>query len=227
MCFFTITALGIGFIFLSSTLGAALVYCFKKEFSKKINAIFLGLASGVMIAASVWSLLLPAFEKLQNGWGRYAFIPISISFLLGAALLWILDKLLPTSHKNSGLGDAKTRRLFFCGHLAQYSRKLSRWVCLWKRVGNRYASGVFIRIGRSDRYRYPKLSRRRCRCITYARYLKKQTQSLPLRLGKRRGRTDFCGFGLYFCRIRSFFVAVATRFCRWRDDLRCRAGFIA
>ena len=113
MCFFTITALGIGFIFLSSTLGAALVYCFKKEFSKKINAIFLGLASGVMIAASVWSLLLPAFEKLQNGWGRYAFIPISISFLLGAALLWILDKLLPTSHKNSRLGDAKTRRLFF------------------------------------------------------------------------------------------------------------------
>ena len=74
MHFFAITVLGIGFIFLCSTLGAALVYCFKKEFSKALNAAFLGLASGVMLAASVWSLLIPALEKSQNEWGRYAFI---------------------------------------------------------------------------------------------------------------------------------------------------------
>ena len=112
MAFLGITALGIGFIFLSSTLGAALVYCFKNEFSKTLNAAFLGLASGVMVAASVWSLLLPALEKTQNGWGRYAFIPVSLGFLLGAALLWTFDKILPKPKENTVGLNQKTRRLF-------------------------------------------------------------------------------------------------------------------
>lgn len=112
MYFLGITALGIGFIFLSSTLGAALVYCFKKEFSPKLNAAFLGLASGVMIAASVWSLLLPALDQTQNGWGRYAFIPVSIGFLLGCLLLWVFDKILPTPSKSRLSLDQKTKRLF-------------------------------------------------------------------------------------------------------------------
>ena len=112
MQFLGITALGIGFIFLSSTLGAALVYCFQKDFSKMLNAAFLGLASGVMVAASVWSLLLPALEKTQNGWGRYAFIPVSLGFLLGAALLWVFDKILPKPKENTVGFNQKTRRLF-------------------------------------------------------------------------------------------------------------------
>ena len=110
--FTAITALGIGFIFLSSTLGAALVYCFKKEFSTSLNAAFLGLASGVMVAASIWSLLIPAFEKLQNGWDRYAFIPVSLGILLGAALLFLLDAI-QTKHNSKAQGlDKKTSRLF-------------------------------------------------------------------------------------------------------------------
>ena len=112
MYFIAITALGIGFIFFSSTLGAALVFCFKKEFSPKLNAAFLGLASGVMIAASVWSLLLPALDQTQNGWGRYAFIPVSLGFLLGCLLLWIFDKILPKQSKKELSLDKKTKRLF-------------------------------------------------------------------------------------------------------------------
>jgi ZIP family zinc transporter len=112
MYFLTITALGIGFIFLSSTLGAALVYCFKKEFSPQFNAAFLGIASGVMIAASVWSLVLPALNQTQNGWGRYAFIPVSLGFLLGSLLLWTFDKILPKQSKKEGSLDEKTSRLF-------------------------------------------------------------------------------------------------------------------
>lgn len=112
MYFLGITALGIGFIFLSSTFGAALVYCFKKEFSPKLNAAFLGLASGVMIAASVWSLLLPALNQTQNEWGRYAFIPVSLGFLLGALLIWAFDKLLPKQNKKGLSLDKKTKRLF-------------------------------------------------------------------------------------------------------------------
>ena len=112
MYFFAITVLGIGFIFLCSTLGAALVYCFKKEFSKALNAAFLGLASGVMLAASVWSLLIPALEKSQNEWGRYAFIPVSLGFLLGAALLWTFDKIQTNQRESSLSLDKKTKRLF-------------------------------------------------------------------------------------------------------------------
>ncbi|MBQ8429250.1 MAG: ZIP family metal transporter [Clostridia bacterium] len=110
---FTLTALGIGFIFLSSTLGAALVYCFKGELSKKTNAAFLGLASGIMLAASIWSLLLPALEQAGNGWGRYAIIPVSVGFLLGAAFLWLFDKMTPDTRKKALLSEEKkAKRLF-------------------------------------------------------------------------------------------------------------------
>ena len=113
MYYYGLTALGIGFIFLSSTLGAALVYCFKGELSKKTNAAFLGLASGIMLAASVWSLLLPALVQAENGWGRYAFIPISFGFLLGAAFLWLFDKIIPNKqHTGDFSAKRKAKQLF-------------------------------------------------------------------------------------------------------------------
>ena len=90
---------GIGFIFLMTALGAALVFCFKKEFSPRLNAAFFGFASGVMLAASVWSLLLPAFEQAEGQWKQYAFIPVAIGFLFGAVFLYLLDKLIPKSKR--------------------------------------------------------------------------------------------------------------------------------
>ena len=56
---------GTGFTFLMTTLGAALVFLFKKQIEMKIQKIFLGFAAGVMIAASVWSLLIPAIEEAE------------------------------------------------------------------------------------------------------------------------------------------------------------------
>ena len=113
MYYWTLTALGIGFIFLSSTLGAALVYCFKGELSKKANAAFLGLASGIMLAASVWSLLLPALSQSGNEWGRYAIIPVSIGFLLGSGFLWVFDKITPNKEKEETFTNKrKAKRLF-------------------------------------------------------------------------------------------------------------------
>lgn len=58
-----ITAIGITFIFLMTTLGSSVVFLFKKNISEKVNSLFLGFASGLMIAASVWSLILPAIEQ--------------------------------------------------------------------------------------------------------------------------------------------------------------------
>lgn len=91
------------FIFSMTTLGAAIVFCFKKEISRKFNAIFLGAASGIMIAASIWSLLLPAIEQARHNWGNFVFFPIGAGFTLGALFLFILGKII-------SLFESKTRR---------------------------------------------------------------------------------------------------------------------
>lgn len=94
-----------------TTLGAAVVFFFKNEISSKINAFFLGLASGVMIAASVWSLLLPAIEQSQLAIGKFAFLPPAVGLLLGGGALVVLDKILPEVSARGGY-DKKNMRLF-------------------------------------------------------------------------------------------------------------------
>ena len=88
-----IAAVGIGFIFLMTALGSALVFFFKKEISPKVNTLFLGFASGIMVAASVWSLLIPALEDAAESWGSWSFVPAAAGFLLGGLFLVLLDKL--------------------------------------------------------------------------------------------------------------------------------------
>lgn len=89
---------GIFIPFLGTALGAALVF-FIKELNNKTEKIILGFASGVMIAASIWSLILPALE-LSNSW-----IPIAIGFSIGITFLLLIDKIDKTielkSNKNS------------------------------------------------------------------------------------------------------------------------------
>ena len=88
---------GTGFTFLMTTLGAALVFFFRNEVGQSIQKIFLGFAAGVMIAASVWSLLIPAIEEAE-AMGQIGWIPAAGGFILGVAFLIILDSLLPHLH---------------------------------------------------------------------------------------------------------------------------------
>lgn len=104
-----ITIFGIFFIFFTSTLGAAVVFLFKKEISPKLNAIFLGFASGVMLAASVWSLLIPAIEQSKPSFGAFSFLPAACGIFLGGAFLVLLDKALPKS-KPLQAGDGQQPR---------------------------------------------------------------------------------------------------------------------
>ena len=101
-----ITILGIAFIFLMTTLGAALVYCFKTQMPEKLQSALFGFAAGVMTAASVWSLLLPALAQAELAWGNLAFIPVTIGFLLGGALIVGFDRAL-NFRKNEECGRAK------------------------------------------------------------------------------------------------------------------------
>lgn len=91
---------GTGFTFLMTSLGAALVFFFKKQPTAKIQQVLLGFAAGVMIAASVWSLLIPAIEEAEAA-GMVGWIPAAGGFAVGVAFLMGLDSLLPHLHPGS------------------------------------------------------------------------------------------------------------------------------
>ncbi len=105
-----IVIIGFIFIFFATTLGASVVFFFKGDISPKLHAFFLGLASGVMIAASVWSLLLPAIEQSQSVFGGWAFLPAVIGMFFGGIFLVLVDKVIP--QKYTGEGIHKPMRLF-------------------------------------------------------------------------------------------------------------------
>lgn len=95
-------AAGTGFTFFMTSLGASVVFIFKKEMGKSIQRAFLGFAAGVMIAASVWSLLIPAIEETEST-GGIGWIPAAGGFVVGGLFLLALDLLMPHLH----LGEAK------------------------------------------------------------------------------------------------------------------------
>ena len=92
--------LGLMVPFLGTTLGSAMVFFMRKEMNKKIEKMLLGFAAGVMIAASVWSLLIPAIDMAEEQ-GKIAWIPATIGFLGGMAFLLVLDTLIPHLHLES------------------------------------------------------------------------------------------------------------------------------
>ena len=88
-------ALGTGFTFLMTTLGAATVFFFSGEPRPKFQKAMLGFAAGVMTAASVWSLLLPAIDQARAEGKRPGWLPAAAGMLLGVVFLAALDRLLP------------------------------------------------------------------------------------------------------------------------------------
>lgn len=83
--------------FLGTSLGAALVFFMKKELNLRLQNMLSGFAAGVMVAASVWSLLIPSMEMVSDR-GKLAFVPAAVGFCLGMIFLLILDKVVPHMH---------------------------------------------------------------------------------------------------------------------------------
>lgn len=96
--------IGILIPFAGTTLGALMVFFMRKEMNEKLQKALLGFASGVMIAASVWSLLLPAIDMSEEQ-GGIAWIPASVGFLLGMGFLLLLDTLTPHIHLNDDVPE--------------------------------------------------------------------------------------------------------------------------
>ena len=89
--------LGLMIPFLGTSLGSACVFCMKKEMDRMVQRALTGFAAGVMVAASVWSLLIPAMEQSEN-LKKFAFVPAFVGFWLGILFLLFLDSVTPHLH---------------------------------------------------------------------------------------------------------------------------------
>lgn len=107
----TITGfIGILIPLVGTTLGAAMVFFLKGEMKPFVQKLLLGFASGVMIAASVWSLLIPAIEMTEEQ-GGIAWLPAVVGFLLGIGFLLLLDSVIPHLHIDSNKPEGKQSKL--------------------------------------------------------------------------------------------------------------------
>ena len=95
---------GIAIPFIGTALGSACVFFMKKELSRKVQRALTGFAGGVMVAASIWSLLIPAMNQCAEK-GRWAFLPAFIGFWLGILFLLLLDRIIPHLHMNAGQAE--------------------------------------------------------------------------------------------------------------------------
>lgn len=86
--------------FLGTALGAACVFFLKGAMSDHLQRALSGFAAGVMVAASVWSLLIPALEQAE-AMGKWSFVPAVVGFWIGILFLLILDRLIPHLHRNA------------------------------------------------------------------------------------------------------------------------------
>ncbi|HIQ96600.1 MAG TPA: ZIP family metal transporter [Candidatus Limivivens merdigallinarum] len=89
--------LGLMIPFIGTALGASSVFLLKKDLPAMVQKALLGFASGVMVAASVWSLLIPAMD-MSADLGRLSFLPAALGFLLGIAFLLLMDRMVPHLH---------------------------------------------------------------------------------------------------------------------------------
>ena len=102
------TFLGIMIPFLGTALGASCVFFMKKSLGDLVQRSLAGFAAGVMVAASIWSLLIPAIEQ-SEGMGKLSFLPAFIGFWVGVLFLLLLDHLIPhpSRGQQSGGGTEK------------------------------------------------------------------------------------------------------------------------
>lgn len=104
------TIIGIMFAFVMTLLGSSLVFFFKKPINSKISTIFYGLSAGIMLAATIWSLIIPSIEASEN-YGCFKFIPSVSGIIFGALSIVFLD-FIACKLKKSPNGLSKNMKVF-------------------------------------------------------------------------------------------------------------------
>ena len=147
-------SIGTGFTFLMITLGSSVVFFFRGKPSENLTKSFLGFAAGVMIAASVWSLLIPAIEQVEAS-GGVGWIPAAGGLLLGVCFLFVLDKLIPHLHADTneveGIKTEWTRStlliLAVTLHNIPEGMAVGLAFALGSQTGGNYAGAIALAIG--------------------------------------------------------------------------------
>ena len=101
---------GVMIPFAGTAAGAACVFFMKKNLSRNVQRALTGFAGGVMVAASVWSLIIPAMEQ-SDSMGKLSFLPAVIGFWLGILFLLLLDSVIPHLHMNAEKAEGPKSRL--------------------------------------------------------------------------------------------------------------------
>ena len=102
--------IGILIPFLGTTLGSAGVFFMRKSLGVSVQRALSGFAAGVMVAASIWSLIIPAIEQSEN-LGKLSFLPALIGFWVGVLFLLMLDRLIPHLHVGSEQAEGPKSKL--------------------------------------------------------------------------------------------------------------------
>ena len=96
--------------FLGTTAGAACVFFLRKDLKLGVQRALTGFAAGVMVAASIWSLIVPAIEQ-SSDMGKLAFLPAFIGFWLGILFLLLLDRIIPHLHRSINQAEGPESKL--------------------------------------------------------------------------------------------------------------------
>ena len=181
-----------------------------------------------MVAASFFSLLLPAFEGVGS-WGVWSFIPVAVGFLLGGVFLVLLDKIVPHIHfgtnEEEGLHSSlkKPDEALFCCDDTQHSRRACCRLCVRCGGNTEYRGGVSCRSRALDRHQHSDFSRRGSGGTSVARCCGQQGKGFRIRNIERCSRTCICRDWLFPRGILVGGAAVAFGVRGRRYDL-CRRG---
>lgn len=146
--------LGVMIPFLGTSLGAFLVFFLKDKFNQKLNQIMLGFAGGIMIASSVWSLIIPAINQSEY-MGKWLFLPAFCGICLGVGLMLLMAKfcrdLSVKSDKYSSNLSRKNRLLFWAVTIHNIPEGIAVGVVLanafYGEIGTSVASAIALAIG--------------------------------------------------------------------------------
>lgn len=102
--------LGMAIPFLGTVLGSACVFFMRKSLGERVSKALSGFAAGVMVAASVWSLIIPALN-MASGLGTWSFVPVALGYLAGTFFLLLLDHIIPHLHVDSSKAEGPSSKL--------------------------------------------------------------------------------------------------------------------
>ena len=106
-----VSIISLSIIFIATTLGSSFVFFLKNNLSIKTNNLILGFASGIMISASIFGLLIPSIDQSKEYFTNISWLPPILGFLIGGVILYLLDKLIPHFHKTNGVTEGKKSNL--------------------------------------------------------------------------------------------------------------------